>query len=118
MDAKVFRNLMTHHDFPTIRKKMKFTSCVKVQLDGAPPHTGKNTLTLLDRSGKQKRQSHVTTQMVKQPAQSPDTDVNDLCVFRSLKTKVRRSQRNAAIFDVDGFVLTEKGTFENTPTCS
>jgi len=56
-----------------------------VQQDGASPHTGKGNPEILNSAG----MGHGwLVELVTQPAQSPDLNVNDLGFFASLKSRV------------------------------
>ena len=58
---------------------------IVVQQDGARPHTGKGNLDALRQAG---NEGHWSINLIMQPAQSPDLNINDLGFFRSLKTRV------------------------------
>ena len=60
---------------------------VIVQQDGAPPHTGHDNVEFFNNKG-HKDGWNIT--VVTQPAQSPDLNVNDLGIFRSLKYRVEQ----------------------------
>ena len=104
MTAAFFQEVMTRKVFPAIRKKMAFASQVTVQLDGASPHTGFDTIAFLNKQGKARPSHGPNIHVVKQPAQSPDCNVLDLCIFNSMGTGVARLQRSSRIYDTDGLV--------------
>ena len=58
---------------------------VVVQQDGASPHTGKNNPEIRNSAGMGRGWM---VELVTQPAQSPDLNVNDLGFFASLKSRV------------------------------
>ncbi len=72
---------------PKIKEKMPWLKRkeVIIQQDGAPPHTGKGNLQVLNEAGKQGPWS---IKLVTQPTQSPDLNINNLGFFSSLKTRV------------------------------
>lgn len=104
MNCALFRKLMLHSLFPAIRRKMRFAAVVTVQVDGASSHTGKNTLSILNRMGRRKVQKGPLIKVIKQPAQSPDMNVNDILFYRSISTRVRAAQRGAKIYDKEGLI--------------
>ena len=55
-----------------------------MQQDGASPHTGKNNPEIINSAGMGRGWM---VELVTQPAQSPDLNVNDLGVFASLKVE-------------------------------
>ena len=105
MDAELFRKLMTTKVFPAIRKKMHWATSVTLQMEGASPHTGKsNPHQHIKRAGHTVRKGGPKIEVTVQPPQSPETNLNDICFFRSLGKKVQRAQRGASIFDVGRLV--------------
>ncbi|CAM9347038.1 unnamed protein product [Sphacelaria rigidula] len=58
---------------------------VVVQQDGASPHTGKNNPEILNSAG---MGQGWLVELVTQPFQSPDLNINDLSFFASLKSRV------------------------------
>lgn len=65
---------------PWLRSKL-----VVVQQDGASLHTGKNNPEILNSAG---MGLGWLVELVTQPAQSPDLNINDLGFFSSLKSRV------------------------------
>lgn len=104
MDATLFRKMRAKKVFPARRKKMRFASHVEVQMDCAPPHTGKGTIKLLNLSSCRAPKGAPTIHVTTQPTQSPDTNVNDLCFFNSLSARVKKLQRNSSLWDTDQLV--------------
>jgi hypothetical protein len=58
---------------------------VIIQQDGASPHVGRGNIEYFNQEG---RKDGWKIQVVTQPPQSPDLNVNDLGFFRSLKCRV------------------------------
>eukprot|EP00035_Acanthoeca_spectabilis_P014903 m.293547 g.293547 ORF g.293547 m.293547 type:complete len:96 (+) comp16246_c1_seq2:500-787(+) len=81
MTADWFREVCKEELFRAIAKAMRpFTDHVIVQMDGAPPHTGKHNVELLNEIGATFRPR---IEVKIQPPQSPDVNVLDLCLFAS-----------------------------------
>ncbi|CAM9741400.1 unnamed protein product, partial [Sphacelaria rigidula] len=81
IDAEWYKTWYIDELLPAIKLKMPWlrSKRVIVQQDGASPHTGKSNPEILNSAG---------MGLVTQPAQSPDLNVNDLCFFASLKSRV------------------------------
>ena len=81
------QNWYTETLLPTIKQKMTWLrhEDVTVQEDGATPHTGHDTPSKLNATG---REGGWNIKLVTQPAQSPDLNVNDLGFFASLESVV------------------------------
>ena len=62
---------------------------IRVQQDGATPHTGHDNPRKLNLAGKA---GGWNIKLVTQPAQSPDLNINDLGFFSSLKSRVWRGR--------------------------
>jgi hypothetical protein len=73
-----------------------FEELLIVQQDGARAHTGKGNV---DRFNELGREDGWNIQVVTQPAQSPDLNVNDLGFFRSMKTRVEALKAPGATLD-------------------
>ncbi len=112
MDHGLFQKMMAQLVFPAIRKKMSFSKKVTVQVDGAKPHTGFNTIATLNSTGST---STPRIEVVCQPAQSPDLNVNDLSFYRGLAAKVKREQRHKKLGDVEGLVKSVKKAWRKYP---
>ena len=95
LDAELFGHVMATKIFPAIRRKMKFSRNINVQLDNAKPHTGKSVPQLLQAAGQSKTSKSATPNLIFQPPQSPDTNALDLGFNRSLNTRVCRAQRSS-----------------------
>jgi hypothetical protein len=81
--------------FAMIKEKMPWTKGeeVRVQQDGAPPHTGKGNMDVFLTAGWEPEvERGWNIAVVTQPAQSPDLNINDLGFFRSLKSRVEPLQ--------------------------
>lgn len=95
MDGDLFHEIVTEKLLPDIHEKMIDFDVVYVQLDGARPHVSR--WQHLQHAGAERRQikgqkaPHV--KFVLQPANSPDTNLNDLCFFRSLAREVQGHER-------------------------
>ena len=90
MTAEKFRKMMTGLVFKSIREKMPWADVVKVQMDGAPGHTGKETPKILNKAGKICRHGGPIIELITQPSNSPDLNVNDLGFFPSMSSRVSK----------------------------
>ena len=89
MDTKQFKYMISQLLARSIRAKMKWAQEVFVQMDNAPPHTD---LDQLEREINQRAHPKIT--FVRQPPQSPDTNVNDLGLYAHMqKVFERRNTR-------------------------
>ena len=95
MDADLFYKMVTEELLPDIREKMIDFVLVYVQIDGARPNV--RQWDDLQEAGAERRQiggkQAPRVKFVLQPANSPDTNVNDLCFFRSLARHVQAHER-------------------------
>ncbi|CAN0505402.1 unnamed protein product, partial [Laminaria digitata] len=87
IDAEWYKDWYIDELLPAIKKKMPWqrSKRVVVQQDGASPHTGKGNPEILNSAGMGRGW---LVELVTQPAQSPDFNVNDLGFFASLKSRV------------------------------
>ncbi|CAN0047978.1 unnamed protein product, partial [Sphacelaria rigidula] len=87
IDAEWYKTWYIDELLPAIKLKMPWlrSKRVIVQRDGASPHTGKNNPEILNSAGMGRGWM---VELVTQPAQSPDLNVNDLGFFASLKSRV------------------------------
>ncbi|CAN0111437.1 unnamed protein product [Pylaiella littoralis] len=87
IDAEWYKDWYIDVLLPEIKKKMPWqrSKRVVVQQDGASPHTGKGNPEILNSAGMGRGW---LVEVVTEPAQSPDFDVNDLGFFASLKSRV------------------------------
>ena len=80
---------------PDIYDKMADFGVVFVQMDNARPHVKR--IADLERFGKKRKRINgkqmPLIKFVLQPANSPDTTLNDLCFFRSLSKLVQEHER-------------------------
>ena len=81
--------------FPDIYDKMADLDVVFVRMDNARPHVKR--IADLERIGKKRKRikgkQMPPIKFVLQPANSPDTNLNDLCFFRSLSKLVQEHER-------------------------
>ena len=90
-----FVHMIRNHLIPDIQRKLLGYDCVYVQMDGAKAHIKawdeieKLAATRIQMHG----QKTPVIRFVKQPANSPDTNVLDLCFFRSLGKLVSKNER-------------------------
>jgi len=95
MDGDLFYEIVTEQLLPDILEKMIDFDLVLVQLDGASPHI-RRWRDLQDAGAERRQirgQKAPRVKFIKQPANSPDTNVNDLCFFRSLARQVQAHER-------------------------
>ena len=87
IDAEWYKDWYIDQLLPAVKKKMPWlrSKRVVVQQDGASPHTGKNNPEILSSAGMGRGWM---VDLVMQPAQSPDLNVNDLGFFASLTSSV------------------------------
>ena len=92
MDTAVFVELMRTRVIPAIRRKMYWAKVVNIQLDNAPPHA---SLKELEAQVNQRHwQQDVRVRFVRQPAQSPDVNINDLGLYAYMQKLVDKKQRH------------------------
>ena len=103
MDGPKFAEIITKKVFPAIRQKLKGAAVVKVQFDNAGPHKTGNlsssiaaALPAPKRAG---RQTGPRIQLIEQPAQSPETNANDLGFYKSIDSQLPKKRD----FDPDKF---------------
>ncbi len=116
MDAMSFRNLMIQKVLPAIRRKMRWSSRITVQMDNAKPHVGKGNLKVLQKAGKGVHSKTRQVEIVCQPPQSPDTNILDLSIFRSLSTRVSKSRTTAVESDLNGLMSSVRLAYRQLPT--
>ncbi|CAM9362117.1 unnamed protein product, partial [Laminaria digitata] len=87
IDAEWYKTWYIEELLPAIKLKMPWqrSKRVVVQQDGASPHTGKNNPEILNSAGMGRGW---LVELVTQPSQSPDLNINDLGFFASLKSRV------------------------------
>ena len=95
VEAHMFHELVTEKLIPDIYRKMADFDIVFVQMDGARPHV--KCMDALNAAGKErKRIDGKQAPMIKfvlQPSNSQDSNLNDLCLFRSLSKFVLEHER-------------------------
>jgi len=91
----MFYEIVTKQLFPDIYEKMADFDVVFVQMDNARPHVKRKAH--LEVAGKRRKRINgkqmPLIKFVLQPANSPDTNLNDLCFFRSLSKFVQEHER-------------------------
>ena len=87
VDAEFFEKMMREKIMPAAVKRMSWASKITIQLDNARPHTGKNVLEKLNAHGATFKPP-IT--FLLQPANSPDTNLNDLCFCNSMASAVSK----------------------------
>ena len=112
--------MMTKLVFPAIRKMMPWAEEVRLQHDGAGPHTGKDNVNKLNIAGAKtmKRKDGSTTSKITvftQPAQSPDSNINDLCVFPAMSRRFYKKQKHESISDLEKLAKNAKKTWIEFP---
>ncbi|CAN0400133.1 unnamed protein product, partial [Pylaiella littoralis] len=87
IDAEWYKDWYIDEFLPAIKKKMPWqrSKRVVVQQDGASPHTGKGNPEILNSAGMGRGW---LVELVMQPAQSPDININHVRFFASLKSRV------------------------------
>ena len=95
VDGDMFYEIVTKQLIPDIYDKMADFDVVFVQMDNARPHVKR--IADLERIGKKRKRikgkQMPLMKFVLQPANSPDTNLNDLCFFRSLSKFVQEHKR-------------------------
>jgi len=95
VDGDMFYSIVTKQLIPNVYDKMADFDVVFVQMDGARPHV-KCKDALNAAGARRKRVNGKQMPLIKfvvQPANSPDTNLNDLCFFRSLPKLVQEHER-------------------------
>ena len=90
-----FAHMIQNNLIPDIQRKLLGYDCVYVQMDGARAHV--KAWDEIKKLGAKRIQMYgqktPIIRFVKQPANSPDTNVLDLCFFRSLAKLVSKDER-------------------------
>ena len=94
INAAVYRQLLQNKVLPAIRRKMWWKRLnngheagpIILQQDGATPHTARDNEDFFQR---ERYKGGFDIQVITQPAQSPDLNLNDCSFFRSIHTTVR-----------------------------
>lgn len=83
--GEVWGKFVAEKVFPAIRKKMYWHKSVTLQIDNAKPHSKLSVRKVLDEAGRNKRgKNGMSIGIESQPANSPDTNCNDLGFYSSL----------------------------------
>lgn len=102
LNSEQFDRLILKHVAPAIRRKMPWARGITVQMDNAPPHCNLENLEedLNDGPSQRRRPIYLT----RQPPHSPDTNVNDIGLYHSLDTRIRKFNRFATTVEdvIDG----------------
>tara|TARA_Y100001954_G_scaffold24330_2_gene22161 strand:- start:26 stop:355 length:330 start_codon:yes stop_codon:yes gene_type:complete len=95
VNGERFAHMIKTQLIPDIREKLLGYDCVYVQMDGAKVHV--KAWDEIEELAATRIQMHgqktPIIRFVKQPANSPDTNVLDLCFFRSLGKLVSKDER-------------------------
>jgi hypothetical protein len=121
MDGKKYRQMMAKQVFPAARKKMSsWANDLRCQQDGAPPHVGNSIVNKMNkntaRSHKRKGSQACNIRVFTQPAQSPDTNINDLAVFPAMSKRFLKKQKHEKIGDLDRLAANARQTWEDMPS--
>lgn len=116
LNGERYVEMMTTKIFPTLCAKFPNATLIRVQQDGARCHTGKKkdgseriTQELNEAGAKCSPRIEVVTQ----PAQSPDFNINDLAFFRALACAVAKVRVGRVDFDKDRLVADVKKAWED-----
>eukprot|EP01052_Picozoa_sp_SAG31_P031932 SAG31_NODE_3444_length_4259_cov_5.231250_3_plen_206_part_00 len=110
LDATKYREVMMEHVFPAAWAKMPWLrqegfEKLFCQQDGARPHTGKDNVNLLNEFGRNlPNATCVPIEVVTQPAQSYDSNVNDLAFFSAHNKRFHRLQKLQTVDDMVALV--------------
>ena len=117
MDCDKYFEMMVELIFPAIRKAYRGrTHLVRVQQDGARPHTGKDMVAKLNEEGAKAKRGEPKIIVFTQSSNSPDLNICDLAFFRALGVAVRKARRGATdTFDLDKLTLDVFAEYENYP---
>ncbi len=85
MDGELFMDMMRDQVIPAILEKCAWAKKVIVQMDSAGGHRIGQTVDALNKIGKK---SHPRIEFITQPTRSPDTNVLDLGIWNSMKSRV------------------------------
>ena len=121
MNADKYREMMVKKVFPAARRKMWWANKLRCQQDGATPHTGEDNVNKLNKAGAETRKRRNGTNTAKitaltQPAQSPETNINDLAIFPSMSRSFNNKQKHEVINDLDRLAANARQTWKQFPT--
>ena len=92
---------------------MRWTRKVIIQLDNAKPHTKKSIRQALESAARNKRgETGIEIEFAPQPAQSPDTNLDDLGFYSSLERHFGPCRN----FDIGSLVRQVKEAFDSYPS--
>jgi hypothetical protein len=116
MTAEKYLKMLTEQVFPAARRKMKSARNLRCQQDGAAAHTGKHNVKNLDMSGASKnKRTKAEITVLTQPAQSPDTNINDLAIFPSMSRRFNKLQKHEKVSDLDRLAANARQTWNDFP---
>jgi hypothetical protein len=96
---------------------MPWATSLRCQQDGASPHTGKQNVKKLNKAGaSKKKRSKAEITVFTQPAQSPDTNINDLAIFPSMSRRFNKLQKHEVVSDLDRLAANARQTWDDFPT--
>ena len=112
--AKQYYHMVTTKVFPAIVKAYPYPQFKEVvyQHDGARPHTGEDVEARLNEFGAKLRPK---IRVVRQPPNSPDTNICDLALFRALAVAVHKRLRTTShttLFDLERLVKDVEAAFK------
>ena len=87
MTAEFFKKMLKEKVIPAICEKMSWAKEVVIQMDNARAHIGGDLVDEVNAFGATKKPK---VRIELQPANSPDTNINDLCFFSSLASAVSK----------------------------
>ena len=112
VDGAKYEEMMRKNVFPAVRRLMRWCRAVTIQHDGAKPHQ-KAERTLRAVGAHPRSTSSIKIKVLRQPPQSPDTNVLDLAVFPSLSRRVDKLNRNR--LSVDGLMKCVNKAWRDMP---
>ena len=122
LDSKRYRKMMVEKVYPAARAKMPWAKdegdgTITIQQDGAGPHTGHDTVKILNEAGAKTRRGTTVAKILveTQPSQSPCTNANDLAVFPSASKRHKHLQKHCAIGDLDLLCRNAMQALDETP---
>ena len=117
MNAAKYFKMMTQQVFPAARSKMPWAKSLRCQQDGASPHTGQQNVKKLNIAGASKnKRSKAEITVFTQPAQSPDTNINDLAIFPSMSRRFNKLQKHEKVNDLNRLTGNAQQTWNDFPT--
>lgn len=110
VDAEVYTELMVKKVVPAVKERMFWLKGkqVRIQQDGARPHTARGVVRAIEAAANTDGWEFA---LETQPAQSPDTNINDLSIFASLQAQQRKSWTT----DIDELKAAVKSVWDSYP---